>query len=55
MHYKVLEMIKKQWLLKTDKQTIKQIEKQRNIKFKLWGINHITVIIRTLRAKNLSK
>ena len=54
MHYKVLEMIKKHWLLKTDNQTIKQIEKEGNIKFKLWRINHITVIIRTLGAKNVS-
>ena len=46
-------MIKKQ-LLKTDNQTIMQTKKQGNIKFKLWRINHITVIIRTLGAKNVS-
>ena len=48
-------MIKKHWLLKTDNQTIMQTEKQGNIKFKLWRINHITVlIIYTLGAKNES-
>ena len=47
-------MIKKHWLLKTDNQTIMQTEKQVNIKFKLWRINNITVIIRTLEAENVS-
>ena len=31
-----------------------QTEKQGNIKFKLWRIYNITVIIRTLGAKNVS-
>ena len=47
-------MIKKHCLLKTDNQTIMQTEKQGNIKFKLWRINHITVIIHNLGAKNVS-
>ena len=54
MHYKFLEMIKKHWLLKTDNHAIMQAEKQGNIKFKRWRINNITVIIRTLGAKNVS-
>ena len=31
-----------------------QNEKQGKIKFKLWRMNNITVIIRTLGAKNVS-
>ena len=54
MHYKFLEMIIKHWFLKTDNQNIMQTEKQGNIKFKLWRINHVTVIVSTLGAKNVS-